>query len=61
MGDFLSQEEVGGIEGIKTPYNHVKTEISASKSIFHSVSCSSVVHGSHTKNDIPMHLGQVLK
>ena len=25
-----------GINGIKTPYNHVKTEISASKSIFHS-------------------------
>ena len=25
-----------GIDGIKTPYNHVKTEISAYKSIFHS-------------------------
>ena len=25
-----------GIDGIKTPYNHVKTEILASKSIFHS-------------------------
>ena len=25
-----------GINAIKTPYNHVKTEISASKSIFHS-------------------------
>ena len=25
------------------------------------ISCSSVVHGSHTKNDIPIHLGQVLK
>ena len=25
-----------GIDGIKTPYNHVKTEISASKNIFHS-------------------------
>ena len=35
-GNFLSQEEVGGIDGIKTPYTHVKTEISASKSIFHS-------------------------
>ena len=38
-----------GIEGIKTPYNHVKTEISASKSIFLFILCSSVVHGSHTK------------
>ena len=27
---------MGGINGIKTPYNHVKTEISASKSMFHS-------------------------
>ena len=27
---------MGGIDGIKTPYNHVKTEITASKSIFHS-------------------------
>ena len=27
---------MGGIDGIKIPYNHVKTEISASKSIFHS-------------------------
>ena len=35
-GDFLSQEEVDGIDGIKTPYKHVKTEISASKSILHS-------------------------
>ena len=25
-----------GIDGIKTPYNHVKTEITASKSIFYS-------------------------
>ena len=25
-----------GVDGIKTPYNHVKTEISASKSSFHS-------------------------
>ena len=36
MDNFLSQEEVGGIDRIKTSYNHVKTEISASKSIFHS-------------------------
>ena len=33
---FLSQEEVDCIDGIKSPYNHVKIEISASKSIFHS-------------------------
>ena len=33
---FLSQEEVDGIDGIKTPYNHVKTETSAYKSIYHS-------------------------
>ena len=52
---------MGGIDGIKTPYNHVKTEISASKSILLFFSCSSVVHGSHSKNDIPMHLGQVFK
>ena len=25
------------------------------------ISCSYVVHGSHTQNDIPIHLGQVLK
>ena len=35
-GNFLSQEELDGIDGINTPYNHVKTEISASKSIFRS-------------------------
>ena len=29
------QEEVDDIDGIKTLYRHVKTEISASKSIFH--------------------------
>ena len=58
---FLSQEEVGGIDRIKTPYNHVKTEISASKKHFLFISCSAVVHGSHTKIDIPMLLGQVLK
>ena len=52
---------MGGIDGIKTPYNHVKTEISASKKHFSFISCNSVVHGSHTKNDIPMHLGQVSK
>ena len=28
---------------------------------FSFISCNSVVHGSHTKNDIPMHLGQVSK
>ena len=28
---------------------------------FSFISGSSVVHGSHTKNDIPIHLGQVLK
>ena len=33
---FISQEEVDGINGIKTPWNHAKTEISASKSTFHS-------------------------
>ena len=32
-GNFLSQEDVGGIGGIKTPLNHAKTEISASKCI----------------------------
>ena len=37
-GNFLSQKEVYGIYGIKTPYNHVKTEIPASKSCFHSFS-----------------------
>ena len=58
-GQFLLQEEVDGIDRIKTPYNHVKTEISASKAFFiHFMQF--VVHGSHTKNDIPMHLGQVL-
>ena len=61
MGNFLSQEEVGGIDAIKTPYNHVKTEILASKSsfhLFHAVLWSM----DHThKNDIPMHSGQVLK
>ena len=35
-GNFPSQEKVGGIDEIKTPLNHAKTEISASKSILHS-------------------------
>ena len=34
MGIFLSREEVDGIDWIKTPYYHVKTEILASKNIF---------------------------
>ena len=39
----------------------MKTEISASKSIFLFISCIFMVHGTNSKNDIPMHLGQVLK
>ena len=35
-GTFLSQEEVDGIDRIKTPYNRVKIEISTSRSIFQS-------------------------
>ena len=60
MGNFLSQEEVSGIDGVKTPYNHVKTEISASKSNFHSFHAD-LWSMDHTKNDIPMHLSKVLK
>ena len=39
-GNFLSQEGVGGIDGIKTPYKYAKTEVLVSKSIirsFHAV------------------------
>ena len=54
-GNFLSEDEVDGIEWIKTPYNDVKTEISASKSIFkiHFMQfCGPwITH----KNGIPMH------
>ena len=35
-GQFSLTGRGDGIDGIKTPYNHVKTQISASKSIFHS-------------------------
>ena len=35
-GQFLSHEEVGVIDWIKTPWTHAKTEISASKNIIHS-------------------------
>ena len=58
MGNFLSHEEVGGIDGIKTPYNHVKTEISASKSMFHSFHAV-LWSMDHTKNDSQMNLSQV--
>ena len=61
MGNFLSQEEVSGIDGVKTPFSHVKTEISASKSIFHSFHAVLWSMDHTQKNDIPMHLGQVLK
>ena len=50
-----------GIDGIKTPYNHVKTEISASKSIFHSFHAVLWSMDHIQKNGIPMHLGQVSK
>ena len=49
-----------GIDAIITPYNHVKTEISASKSIFHSFHAVLWSTGYTHKNDIPMHSGQVL-
>ena len=52
---------MGGIDGIKTPYIHVKREIPASKSIFHSFHAVLWSMGHTQKNDIPMHLGQVLK
>ena len=52
---------MGGIDGIKTPYNQVKTEISASKSIFHSFHAVLWSMDHTHKNDIPMHLGQILK
>ena len=35
-GNFLSQEGVSGVDGIKTQQNHAKLEISASKSTFRS-------------------------
>ena len=50
-----------GIDGIKTSYSHVKTEISASKGIFHSFHAVLWSMDHTQKNDIPMHLGQVLK
>ena len=43
MDNFLSHKQVDGIDSIKTPYNHVKTEISASKSIF--IPCHTLVSG----------------
>ena len=49
-----------GIDGIKAPYNHVKTEISASKCIFHSFHAVLWSIDRTQKNDISMHLGQVL-
>ena len=52
---------MGGINGIKTPYNHVKTEISASKNIFHAFHAVMWSMDHTHKNDIPLHLGQVLK
>ena len=59
--NFLSQEEVGGINGIKSPYTHVKTEISASKSMFHSFHAVLWSMAHTHKFDISMHSGQVLK
>ena len=47
--------------GLKTPYNHVKTESSASKSIFHSFHAVLWSMDHTHKNGIPMHLGQILK
>ena len=52
---------MGGIEGIKTPYNHVKTESSASKRMFHSFHAVLWSMDHTHKNGIPMHLGQILK
>ena len=52
---------MGGINGIKTPCNHVKTEISASKNIFHAFHAVMWSMDHKQKNDIPMHLGQDLK
>ena len=52
---------MGGIDGIKTPFNHVKTESSASKSIFHSFHAVLWSMDHTHKNGIPMHLGQILK
>ena len=36
IGNCLSQEEVGGIDGIKTPWKHTRTVLPASKSIIYS-------------------------
>ena len=51
---------MGGIDGIKTPYNHVKQRFQHLKAFFiHFMQfCGPwITH----KNDIPKHLGQVLK
>ena len=52
---------MGGIDVIKTPYNHVLTEVSASKNIFHSFHTVLWSMDHTQKNDIPVHVGQVLK
>ena len=52
---------MGGIDRIKTPYNHVKIEISASKNLFHSFHAVLWSMDHTQKFDIPMLLGQVLK
>ena len=55
MGDFFSREEVAGIDGIKTPWNHVKTEISTSKNIIYYFMQFCVPCLRHKKNEIPKH------
>ena len=52
---------MGGIDGIKTPYNRVKKEVLASKRIFHSFHAVLWSMDYIQKDDISMHLGQVLK
>ena len=52
---------MGVIDGIKAILKHAKTEISASKSTFHSFHAVLWSMDKTKKNDITMQLGQVLK